>query len=698
MGRFFVTLVLALAVFGGAAWWFDLFGWAGESKPDPDPDNPVATAPKVELGGPLYAAVNPPAAPPIEDETVQTPGRHKEIVISDCHLKPFDQQEVASPKEGIVMFLGKQIYEEDPIKGRTFPTVQVPVGDKKMTLTYQRWDEGDIVEEGDMLGLVDPVKALNDRIFKRAKIKAAEADHSAATFMAKEAQARLDRLDQLKRNGGGVVPAEDYSAAVLTRDKHVQEELSKKEGVNLSIIEFHQAEAELSLYQIRCMIPGKSRIMKIYKNKGEGVKNLESVMQLYNLSRLRVEGAAEAQYVGTLKPGQKVIIEPTEPMDPLPWLKAHRGEINSVAVAFDRKQPNDPRFVSGSEDQTVCVWRRSQRGPIAELHHTAPVRVVACSPAQADRSLCLAGTSDGRICVWDLDAAAGKNLVKEILGAHHDAVTALAFSPDGKWFASGGQDNTIRLWETATWKEKYPFDAPHGVNNPHQGTITALNFTPQGQLVSAARDNTLRVWELHEKGAKLVGRPVQGRGGSVAFPGISSDGRLMIFDQGRTLQILGVADQETKAGLTNPSAATPFETLALFSPDASLILTAGETDGRMQLWRAPTANSRAYEVRQLVTSERSAVTSAAFAPDGTLAVSGTKDGYVYLWQIPDREMVRNHRIRTDGKGQPLTLTNVEPALDAGRVRIAVNVQNPETPQHTAGRLIPGGRVTLVVEP
>src|SRR5262249_26701472 len=153
----------------------------------------------------------------------------------------------------------------------------------------------------------------------------------------------------------------------------------------------------------------------------------------------------------------------------------------SVAVGHDKKQPNNPRFVSGSEDKTVAVWRRFQAGPPDLLWHAAPVRVVACSPPAAEKSLCLVGCAHGTVYVWDLDNLYDEKRqprpVHVLEGKHADGVSALAFSPDGAWFASGGQDNSILLWDTKEGTVKYPFDPEHGVDSPHQGTVTALYFT-----------------------------------------------------------------------------------------------------------------------------------------------------------------------------------------------------------------------------
>jgi hypothetical protein len=132
--------------------------------------------------------------------------------------------------------------------------------------------------------------------------------------------------------------------------------------------------------------------------------------------------------------------------------------------------------------------------------------------------------------------------------------------------------------------------------------------------------------------------------------------------------------------------ATPFETLALFSPDASLILTAGAPEGRLQLWRCPTGQERGFEVRQFVTEEKAPVTCAAFAHD-SFALSGTKTGLVYLWRIPTTEEVQNHRILG------AKLTTLGQTVDPGtrQMRVGVRLRND-------GRLIDGRPVTIVIEP
>jgi len=64
----------------------------------------------------------------------------------------------------------------------------------------------------------------------------------------------------------------------------------------------------------------------------------------------------------------------------------------------------------------------------------------------------LVGCADGSIHIWDLGRLGDKDFKdkpsRRNANAHKDAITALAFSPDGKYFATGGADNSINIWET----------------------------------------------------------------------------------------------------------------------------------------------------------------------------------------------------------------------------------------------------------
>jgi WD40 repeat protein len=217
----------------------------------------------------------------------------------------------------------------------------------------------------------------------------------------------------------------------------------------------------------------------------------------------------------------------------------------------------------------------------------------------------------------------------------------------------------------------------------HKGSITSLQFTPLNQLVSASRDNSVVVWQLSETGGKAI--RTDRRAGEVSVIGASPDGKSVLFDQGKTLQVLAVSSGLTEAVLQNSSGAATFATLAIWSPDGQRILT-GSTDGRLQLWRAPGSARRVCELRQIAHSDRTPFTCAAFSPDGSFIVTGNRERQVMVWPVPPAS-----ELDQELTGE-VSLVEHDVQASARQVRIWAEINN------AGGKLMPGGTAKIVIYP
>ncbi|HEX8180921.1 MAG TPA: caspase family protein [Pyrinomonadaceae bacterium] len=201
---------------------------------------------------------------------------------------------------------------------------------------------------------------------------------------------------------------------------------------------------------------------------------------------------------------------------------------------------------------------------------------------------------------------------------HALRVDGLAFSPDGRLFASGSKDNTVRLWETASGRELRKLMG-------HTAWVKAVAFSPDGNLLaSAAIDGTIKFWEV-SSGREL--KNVTG-GGSINAITFSPDKRLVAAGtaDGAVL-LIDVATAQVSQKLTGHTGAV----LALdFSADGKLLASAGRDMG-VRLWDvAVVAGARELKI---LTGHADRVRAVAFSPDGKRLASAGNDKTIKLWDV-----------------------------------------------------------------
>ena len=111
------------------------------------------------------------------------------------------------------------------------------------------------------------------------------------------------------------------------------------------------------------------------------------------------------------------------------------------------------------------------------------MRTVAFSP---DGVLLASGGDDDTISLWDSETAQHLN----VLTGYTAGINSIVFSPDRSMLASGSSDDTICLWDLNTGKCVNTF-------TDHTDAVLAVAFSPDGKmLASGCSDYTVRLWDV----------------------------------------------------------------------------------------------------------------------------------------------------------------------------------------------------------
>jgi len=574
----------------------------------------VAAAP-VDVGAPLYPAEAAEKIP-LADSFEQT------VVIPNAVIRMDKKQTVAAEVDGKMEILGTMLPPGTVVDPKD-PNIMYDPNDKERQLPFQRLRIGMRVTKGQTVALLNDLEALVQIESSQQVRLASENAIKEATIGAKKIEEVLNMLTKYKETQSAKEVLEGEATLARYRENIFTSEREKAKALG------DEKRAMVMRNKHRSYAAVTGVITNTMVEPGEVVRAGMPLMEILSLEDVRIEGTMEAHYADTVKPGMKVMIEPTLPVGP--DMKAgrisHRQEVTDVAVT---SHPNRPQVISTSVDGTATVW--DAMGPAGKkmqtrLAHNVAVRSVATTGAKSNKFLAATGGDDGRIRLWDVsnpDRISDKP-VSEFSDAHASSVHALCFSPDARYLVSAA-GREVFVWDIANNKKLY------SLPSEHKDAVTTVKFTPQAKLVTASRDKTVRVWTLGDKGA-AVERTIDHRKANVDALGVSSGGGRVLFDQedGR-IEVVSLADGQPVGTIQNANSGARFAVLAAFSPDDSYVLTAGgdgDMRGELQVWLAPKPGGRGAEVRRLVTPERAMPTCAAFGPN--FVVVGTQAGGVHLW-------------------------------------------------------------------
>ncbi|XP_030220277.1 telomerase protein component 1 [Gadus morhua] len=151
-------------------------------------------------------------------------------------------------------------------------------------------------------------------------------------------------------------------------------------------------------------------------------------------------------------------------------------------------------LVSAGADRHLRLWRRSEEGKLVTLGDFGVQTGDILALAQNSTHLASA-SDDFTIALWSvpdltLDPWVCPTAVS-VLRGHSRGVTCLAFSPDGTQLLSGGKDQALLLWDTAS----SPPALSKSLLHAHKDWITGCAWAA-GRAVSSSNDGSIYVWNL----------------------------------------------------------------------------------------------------------------------------------------------------------------------------------------------------------
>lgn len=333
-------------------------------------------------------------------------------------------------------------------------------------------------------------------------------------------------------------------------------------------------------------------------------------------------------------------------------LRAFEGHtfylVNSVCFSWDFGYA-----LSGSMDKTLKLWEvQSGRCLRTFEGHTGDVHSVCLS---ANFQLALSGSSDKTLKLWEVES--GRCL--RTLEGHTGDVYSVCMSADGQYALSGSghpesDDKTLKLWDAGTGRCLRTFQG-------HTDRVASVCFSADERYaLSGSWDETLKVWELNS-GRCL--RTFEGHTGGVCSVCVSEAGRYALSGStDKTLKLWDVGSFGYHAGFRLGQIAASADAISLGAriemslTDARSAYLAGNFVGAARRLRFAREDQRVRRSLPLIrewsrlyvklrvcgfsecwehwrVKHTSYATSVCLSADGRLALTGSSDKTLKLWDV-----------------------------------------------------------------
>ncbi|WP_342269666.1 WD40 domain-containing protein [Rickettsia endosymbiont of Orchestes rusci] len=233
-----------------------------------------------------------------------------------------------------------------------------------------------------------------------------------------------------------------------------------------------------------------------------------------------------------------------------------------------------------------------------DLEHNAPVYCLSYSP---DGKYLASGSNDQIVRIWD---ARNGNLLQNLKG-HTWYINCLSYSPDGKYLASGSTDNTVKIWNAENPEDDKNHRLLQNLEGHTRYGVGYINYSPDGKHLASGScymDPILEIWNVEN-------------------PENDKNDRLL---------------QKLKG-----------HTCISYSPDGKYFAS-GSTDNTVKIWNAENPeDDKNHRLLQNLEGHTDEIKCISYSPDGKYLASGSGDHTIKIWNAENGSLLKNLVGHTD---------------------------------------------------